>query len=194
MNIMRMAAREDAKAATVLLACLLWLSAACAHQSVKKSLQTGAPAATQLAAAVPVGTSNDEPSMRASALIHIPELKPVYFDFNSDELKPESRAVLQSNAEWIKDHDARIQVAGNCDQRGTVEYNLALGQRRAEAVRSYYMHMGVAADHIATISYGKERLACTQSTEACWQRNRRADSLEAVARNVNVAGLPAPVP
>ena len=115
----------------------------------------------------------------------------MYFDFDSDYLQPEARAVLQRNAEWLKEHDVRIQVAGNCDQRGTVEYNLALGQRRASAVRTYYVHMGVSADRIATISYGKEQPVCTQATEDCWQRNRRADSLEAVVRDVDVAELPA---
>jgi peptidoglycan-associated lipoprotein len=185
--------QDYVKAVAVELSGALWLCCACAHQPAKRSLQTAAPAVTQLAAVVPNKVSDAEPSVRESALISIPELRTVYFDFNSDELRPEARAVLQANAGWLKDHDVRIQVAGNCDQRGTVEYNLALGQRRAAAVRSYYVHMGVAADRVATISYGKEKPVCAQATESCWKQNRRAENFEAVVRNVNFAANPAGV-
>jgi peptidoglycan-associated lipoprotein len=176
--------RQVVKPAAVVISCALWLGAGCAHPPVKKSLQTNALAAPPLAAAAPIAAPDAEPSMRGETMVSIPELKAVYFDFASDDLKPSAQAVLQGNVEWLKSHDVRIQVAGNCDQRGTVEYNLALGQRRAAAVRSYYIHMGVAADRVATISYGKERPVCAEATEACWKLNRRADNLEAVVQNV----------
>lgn len=158
----------------------------CAHKSVKSGMRTNAASGDQIASASPIEASRGEPDLRNDSTLSIPELKTVYFDYDSDHLKPEARAVLASNAGWLKEHDdRRVQIAGNCDQRGTVEYNLALGQRRAASVREYYIHMGVSGGRIATISYGKEHLVCQESTEACWQKNRRAETLEAVSKNIS---------
>lgn len=159
------------------------LCAACAHQAVRK-----APAASSSA---PHGEDSaslaqTEPSVRDAAMISIPELKNVYFSLNSDRLSADSERTLSGNAAWLKEHaDVRVQVAGNCDQRGTVEYNLALGQRRAAAVRRYYQLLGVPGARVATISYGKERPVCSDAAEACWRRNRRAETLAAVSQNVS---------
>jgi len=78
----------------------------------------------------------------------------------------------------------KVQVAGHCDQRGTVEYNLALGQRRSKAVRDYYRSLGVAGHRVATISYGEEKLLCQEEDEACWGRNRRGETLAAFPKDV----------
>jgi peptidoglycan-associated lipoprotein len=99
----------------------------------------------------------------------------VFFDFDSSVIKPEGQAVLQKQADWLKGHSSiNITVEGHCDERGTREYNLALGERRANAARSYLVSLGVAKSRIQTISYGKERPAILGSDESAWGQNRRA--------------------
>ena len=102
-------------------------------------------------------------------------LKEVFFDFDKADIREQDRATLSQNAAALKKFDfLRITVEGHCDERGTVEYNLALGERRAKAASDYLVSLGVPADRLKTVSYGKEVPACTQSTEECWQKNRRA--------------------
>ena len=102
-------------------------------------------------------------------------LKEVFFDFDKADIREQDRATLSQNAEALKKFDfLRITVEGHCDERGTVEYNLALGERRAKAADDYLVSLGVPADRLKTVSYGKEVPVCTQSSEDCWQRNRRA--------------------
>jgi peptidoglycan-associated lipoprotein len=104
------------------------------------------------------------------------KLLPIYFAFDRALLTAESQAELARNATCIKDRKfTTVIVEGNCDERGTGEYNLQLGQRRAEAARKYLVNLGIPARSIKTVSYGKERPVCTDATEACWQRNRRDD-------------------
>jgi peptidoglycan-associated lipoprotein len=99
----------------------------------------------------------------------------VYFDFDKSDLRPEAREALSENARWLRSHpELVIRIEGHCDERGTNEYNLALGERRANAARNYIASLNVDAGRMQTISYGEERPVCTESTEACWQRNRRA--------------------
>lgn len=99
----------------------------------------------------------------------------VYFDFDKSELRAEATEQLARNADWLREHpDYAVTLEGHCDERGTNEYNLALGERRANAAKSYLVSLGIDGGRLTTISYGEERPVCTQSTEACWQRNRRA--------------------
>lgn len=105
------------------------------------------------------------------------DLKTVPFDYDSAKLSDEALAVLKANADVIKgDSEMVVLVAGHCDERGTVAYNLALGQKRAKEVRDYYIRLGVDGTKVATISYGKEQPTCTESTEECWSKNRRAET------------------
>lgn len=98
----------------------------------------------------------------------------VHFDYNKYEVLTADKAVLDRQAAWLKRYPSvRVTIQGNCDERGTREYNLALGARRANAVKEYLTSMGVSAGRIDTISYGKERPICTESTESCWAQNRR---------------------
>ncbi|MBO6505600.1 MAG: peptidoglycan-associated lipoprotein Pal [Kordiimonadaceae bacterium] len=98
----------------------------------------------------------------------------VFFAYDSSELTDEARATLASQAEWLDYHSrARVTIEGHCDERGTREYNLALGERRANAVKSYLMALGVSANRINTISYGKERPAVVGNGESSWSQNRR---------------------
>jgi len=100
----------------------------------------------------------------------------VYFAFDKSDLDAAARAILDANAEWLSSNPgSSITIEGNCDERGTREYNLALGQRRADSVRDYLVSAGIDASRIDTISFGEERPACTESGEACWAQNRRAD-------------------
>ena len=109
-------------------------------------------------------------------------LKPVYFDYDSSSLSADAIATLQSNAERIKEvPNVIIQIAGNCDERGTQEYNLALGERRAQSVREHLRQLGISGDRMITISYGEENPAVTGSSESAWSQNRRAEFMRATA-------------
>ena len=98
----------------------------------------------------------------------------VHFDYDKYQLRDEDRSILQRQASWLcKYPSVRITVEGHCDERGTREFNLALGARRANAVKEYLVSQGVSTGRVETISYGKERPICTESNEACWAQNRR---------------------
>jgi peptidoglycan-associated lipoprotein len=98
----------------------------------------------------------------------------VFFDYNESDLKPEARATLDRQAAWLKKYPSvSSTIEGHCDERGTREYNLALGERRATAVKNYLVADGIGADRLKTISYGKERPAVLGSNEAAWAQNRR---------------------
>ena len=102
----------------------------------------------------------------------------VYFDYDRSDIKPEGRQTLQRQADWLKKYaNVTITVEGHCDERGTREYNLALGERRATAVKKMLAALGVPANRISTISYGKERPAVVGSNEAAWAQNRRGVSV-----------------
>ncbi len=99
----------------------------------------------------------------------------VFFAFDSSAISPDSAEILETQVKWLKKHDnVNVVVQGYCDERGTREYNLALGERRANAVKQYLVSQGIAADRISTISYGKERPAVLGNNEAAWAQNRRA--------------------
>ena len=102
-------------------------------------------------------------------------LADIRFDYDQATLTDEGRGILEKHALWMQNHrEAKIMVEGHCDERGTVEYNLALGSQRAQAARDYLASLGVAADRLRTTSYGKERPLDPGHDEAAWARNRRA--------------------
>jgi peptidoglycan-associated lipoprotein len=103
-------------------------------------------------------------------------VQPIYFDFDKSFIRDDAKPVMKANAEWLKANPkAKIKIEGNCDERGTIEYNQALGQRRAASAKKYLTDMGIAASRISLISYGKEKPICKESDETCWQKNRRDD-------------------
>ncbi len=103
-------------------------------------------------------------------------LKPIYFDFDKYDIKPEMEAVLTDNAKQLLDNPTvRVRLEGNCDERGTNAYNLALGEKRANAVKDFLVKYGISPDRIETVSYGEERPVCREHNENCWWRNRRVD-------------------
>ena len=98
----------------------------------------------------------------------------VHFAYDRSDVQDEDRGTLQRQASWLQKYpQIRVTIQGNCDERGTREYNLALGARRANAVKEYLVSLGVSAARVDTISYGKERPMCTESNESCWAQNRR---------------------
>ena len=99
----------------------------------------------------------------------------VYFDFDQYDLKPDARDRLAKNAAFLRDNpEVTVNIEGHCDERGTNDYNIALGDRRANAAQSYLVSLGIDASRLRLISYGEEQPVCTESGESCWSRNRRA--------------------
>jgi peptidoglycan-associated lipoprotein len=110
--------------------------------------------------------------------VAVPELRDVHFDFDKYDIRPDDAKVLDGNAGWLKSNPNHlILIEGHCDERGTNEYNLALGERRAKSTMNYLVSQGVQASRITIISYGEERPSCTQKNEECWAKNRRAHFL-----------------
>jgi peptidoglycan-associated lipoprotein len=108
------------------------------------------------------------------------------FDFDSAALSEKARGILKTNAEWLKANPAvKAQVEGHCDERGTAEYNMALGAKRAQAAMDYLTTLGVAANRLSTVSYGEEIPVCREHTEDCWVKNRRARFVASGAKPVS---------
>jgi peptidoglycan-associated lipoprotein len=104
--------------------------------------------------------------------------QPIYFDYDSAAIRAGDRGTIEEIAKWAKDNtDKKLVVAGHCDERGTLEYNRALGQRRASAAREYLVKLGVSAKQVATISYGEEQPADSGHSEDAWSKNRRDEFL-----------------
>ena len=106
----------------------------------------------------------------------------VHFDLDKATLSADNRKIVEANAQAIKAaassvSNYQVVVEGNCDDRGTTAYNIALGQKRADEVKAYYVRLGIPADKISTVSYGEEKPVCYEATQACWAQNRRADTL-----------------
>jgi peptidoglycan-associated lipoprotein len=118
-------------------------------------------------------------------------METVYFDYMKADLTESSRASLKKNASVLKTVLAavpslKVRIEGHCDERGTLEYNLALGERRAKAVRDYYGTLGIKKSALTTVSYGEERPVCTDTAEDCWWRNRRGETTWKAAAAVQV--------
>ncbi len=177
--------REDRYALSVglfLFAGLFFLG--CAKETVSKPADTSVaetPAATQK-----VPTSTPSKPVQGSSLEAHQEgtlgkdasagpLRDVNFDFDRSDLSPDAREILKSHATWLKTNpQATVEVEGHCDDRGTNEYNLALGAKRAESVKRYLIDLGIGGSRLSTISYGEELPSCKEQNESCWTKNRRA--------------------
>jgi peptidoglycan-associated lipoprotein len=102
-------------------------------------------------------------------------LRDVLFDYDRSDLTPDAREILKTNADWLKKNpSAKVEVEGHCDERGTNDYNIALGAKRSQTAKDYLVRLGIAADRLSTVSYGEEIPVCTESNENCWRQNRRA--------------------
>lgn len=159
---------------SVMLASLL---AACASEKPKETAAAPAAAPSSAAAAktAPAGqaqTAVDPLNDPASILAG----RSVYFPFDVDAVQESDKALLQAHGKYLGEHaDRKVRVEGNCDERGSNEYNLALGQRRADNTKKMLELSGAKAGQVSTASYGEEKPRCTSHDEACWKQNRRAD-------------------
>jgi peptidoglycan-associated lipoprotein len=176
----------------LLLAAALTAAAGCAHRKPAVALHPEpaatvaavAPAAPPLAPAAACASDDRCPSSQLCLSGRCAAITPslaecslarVHFDFDQDLLRPAEFPVLLRMARCIEASEpAHVLVAGGADERGTVEYNLALGEKRADAVRRYLANLGVSPQKLELVTYGKEMPLCTEHTEACWQQNRRA--------------------
>jgi len=172
---------------------LLVIASGCAKKPV--ATPTPAPAPPPTAAAPPVRTAPPAPPTRVEESLPVPTqplsednianrsledlnrdspLKPAFFLLDSADLDDTGRAIVTTNAAVLKKYPSwQITIEGHCDERGSAEYNLGLGDRRTEAANTYLEAIGVPAGRLKTVSFGKEKPQCTESTAACWQSNRR---------------------
>jgi peptidoglycan-associated lipoprotein len=161
--------------------------AGCAKRPATTSVS--APAPTGSAAAPAPGSPMASPGGAAgprgatvrpapAEFMAVDALKDIYFDFDKYDIRPDDAKTLDANAAWLKTNAGQlVLIEGHCDERGTNEYNLALGERRAKSTMNYLVSQGVHANRITIISYGEERPVCTEHTEACWAKNRHAHFL-----------------
>ncbi|HET9177133.1 MAG TPA: peptidoglycan-associated lipoprotein Pal [Terriglobia bacterium] len=116
----------------------------------------------------------EQPAVSEASLFE-QNIKDAYFDYNKSDIRSDAQQALTADADFLKSHPSiSFTIEGHCDERGSEEYNLGLGDRRANAAKSFLVNLGIPASRITTISYGKDRPFCTESNEACWQQNRRA--------------------
>jgi peptidoglycan-associated lipoprotein len=120
----------------------------------------------------PKGPTDDELFLR--------EVRDAYFDYDKADIRPDARTALAKTADFLKNYPRfKVTIEGHCDERGSTEYNLGLGDRRANAVKQYIVSLGVSGDRVAVVSFGKEKPFCMESNEACWQQNRRGHFVKA---------------
>jgi peptidoglycan-associated lipoprotein len=172
---------------------LTMLLAACASKPIeepKAPMTDNSPPAT---VPVPAASSSDSSSSSSTTSAdsnaapkaelsplkdpnNILSTRSIFFDYNKDDVKSEYRALVEAHAKYLTSHaNAKLVLQGNADDRGSREYNLALGQRRSVAVRKVLNALGASDTQIETVSYGKEKQRCSDQTEACWAQNRRVD-------------------
>ena len=120
------------------------------------------------------GTSSEDiiPGSQEDLIVNVGDR--VFFNYDSAELDSDAQELLQDQAAWIKQHGVSVTIEGHCDERGTREYNLALGEKRAQAVKNFLISLGVNSVSVSTISYGKERPAVVGSNDGAWSQNRRS--------------------
>lgn len=129
-------------------------------------------------AALKAQAAKDAAAKRNAAALADLNIQNIYFDFDKSNIRPDAREILKANAEiFAKNGDAKITIEGYCDERGTAEYNMALGERRAQEAKQYLVNLGIGASRIETISYGEERPLDPGHDEKAWAQNRRAQFL-----------------
>jgi peptidoglycan-associated lipoprotein len=126
-------------------------------------------------AAPPADTTKKPPAVTSGALSPNEALRDVLFDYDKAEIRSDMVSSLIAGANWLKANpNVRVSIEGHCDERGSEEYNLGLGDRRANVVREFLLTQGIPASRMSTVSYGEERPTCRDETESCFERNRRA--------------------
>lgn len=158
---------------------LVNLLAACATEKPKEAVSAPAPApaaAAPATAPVEAAPTNTAAEAAAAAEAAVPQVRSVYFPFDVDAVQDSDKGIIQAHGAYLsKNENTKVRVEGNCDERGSSEYNLALGQRRANNVKKLLILSGAKASQIETVSFGEEKPRCTEHQESCWSQNRRAD-------------------
>jgi peptidoglycan-associated lipoprotein len=140
---------------------------------------TGSGGSATASASVGVAAAPPPPTPAPAAQPNVSDLfdqnvKDAFFDLDKSDLRDDARAALTADAEFLRSYpDVKVSIEGHCDERGSEEYNLGLGQRRSDAVKNYLVSLGISADRMTTMSWGKEHPFCNDHTEDCWQQNRR---------------------
>jgi len=148
-------------------------------QSTTYTITANGPGGSASASAnITVSSPEEAPGPQATAgldQLFAANVKDAFFDFNKADIRGDARDALLKTAEFLRSYpQIRVSIEGHCDERGSTEYNLGLGQRRALAARDYLVSLGIPTERMEPVSWGKERPFCQQSTEECWQSNRRA--------------------
>ena len=179
--------RKEFKGMVVAMGLMAMMVAGCAKDEVVKKDEPVAPQQTivkkeevKVVVVEPPPAKKEEPKQEEAVAVKASEavaLETVYFDFDKSDLRQDSRDILSKNAEALlkKITDAKVKIEGHCDERGSDEYNVALGDRRAKSVAKYLTTLGIGADRISTVSFGKEKPAVQGHDEAAWAKNRRAE-------------------
>ena len=155
-----------------LFAAVTLLAACTTPEESEEASQATSTTATTSTATAPTEITGPMPGSQEDLVVNVGDR--VFFDFDSNDLRPESRATVEALAVWMNNYPATtLALEGHADERGTREYNLALGERRANSVRDYLVTLGIGANRLSTISYGKERPAVLGSNEEAWAQNRR---------------------
>jgi len=150
------------------------MMSSCAKKQVGVETAPAAKPAPAPAPAPAPSTKGVDDADRLRGEIRAFEAEHIYFDFDKSEIKADAKAVLEKKAAWLRGNSSyKVRIEGNCDERGTNEYNLALGDRRAKAAQKYLNALGISMDRMSTISYGEEKPTCTDKNEKCWSKNRR---------------------
>jgi peptidoglycan-associated lipoprotein len=163
-----------------LTALALALMAGCASQSTQESEPAPAPApGVSTAKATPQAAPAASAPRGAATTVSVramPQARSIYYEYDKSEIKPEGVKTIDAHAQYLRVHpEVKVKVEGNADERGSAEYNLALGQRRADAVMQRMTILGVPSDRIETVSFGKEKPKATGHEESAWSENRRSD-------------------
>jgi peptidoglycan-associated lipoprotein len=167
----------------IAVAAVLVLAAACSKKPAAKTTPepTPVPATPTEVSGAPTPAPRPQPTqVPGPSILSEPlsklsgYLNPVFFDLDKADVRPDAKDTLGANAEFLRKYPTiKVTVEGHCDERGTREYNMALGQRRASSAKEYLISLGIDASRLTIVSYGKERPFCTEHNDACWQKNRR---------------------
>jgi peptidoglycan-associated lipoprotein len=131
-------------------------------------------------ARITIGTPPPAEAELGPDALFLREVKDAYFDFNTADIRADARTALASTANFLRNYpQIKVTIEGHCDERGSTEYNLALGDRRASAAKQYLVSLGISADRLNTVSFGKEKPFCMQATDDCYQQNRRGHFVKA---------------
>ena len=175
--------KEEERVMRKLVMVLVVLAFACGtmlmmSSCAKKQIGTGeaAPAAAAPTPAVPAPAAPSTAGVDLAQEIRAFEGEGIFFDFDKYDIRPEAKVVLEKKAAWLRANPSfKVRIEGNTDERGTNEYNMALGERRAKAAQKYFNALGISMDRMSTISFGEEKPTCTEKNEKCWSKNRRDD-------------------